>query len=1120
MLKTRGRTRVILAAYVLVAVVAGAYALVDGSLHALWAAAAIMVVAGTVAVVLVVLASGRRAAQRMRRLEAALESHHQTAARWDWRLREEIVRTQPARPRTSTATAGALLAERAEALLETRVLDIDYYAAVIGREFESTTEAATHFLEAGLRNLERPSVLLNPRVLPPDVQAAMKRGDEAALLAYLRSERGVREALSECFFPAELPPSSDTLRRHPGGAAGWFASFAGDDEPLPIPPGRPNQGATWRDVRKTALDGATEHHAWERRRVAVRTSAAWDGAAEQAWLDGLLHGGEPLEAGLVDVIMPVLNRADRVLAAIASVQAQTYRGWRLTVVDDGSTDGTYDRVRAIAEDDPRIVVVKNPGSGVGAARNFGIDQGAAQFVAFLDSDNAWTPYYLEAMLRGMGRDGAEAAYSGAVLHGNSDRPAYRAFDGGLEHLLLFNHIDLNVFMVRRAVLEDLRFDDSLRRWVDHDFVLSVARRTQPVLLPFLGCEYDDARDDAGRITVRETEHWQWVVLGKHWVDWATAKSRPRVPGRVSIVIPTYNDSTMTLQAVETVLADPSATDVEIIVVDNGSNLKVAQELICGLGTGVKVRYTPLPRNFNFAIGCNYGASLASGEFLMLLNNDTEVRPGALGRLRTALDDHKTFAVQPLLIYPNYTVQTAGTVFVAPDAPPVHLLTGHPIADARALGELDLPALTAAALLVRTMDYLRLGGLDPIFVNGLEDVDLCLRARRAKEWKLRVVPDSLVTHFESRSPGRSANSLENRRLFVERWKGQMPEPDLDIYSAAGFAVAHLDSDFSPVPAARPILVREPNPRPRRWGIKIASVPAVSGDRWGDTHFADALSRSLEALGQQAVVFRHGAHDARSTAFDDVVLALRGLQPVAPMPGKVNVLWVISHPDMVSVDELRAFDTVVAASVPWAREMSARLGREVRPLLQATDPERFYAEEPPPYRRGAVFVGGAYGSRGRQVVTDALAAGVDLRVYGPNWNGLLPGGVHVGDYVPNAMLPGIYRGAAVVLADHWPDMARNGFVQNRLFDAVAAGCRVVSDSVDGVRDLFHGAVQTYRTPSELAELCASTDRFPSDVEMQEIARTVAREHSFAKRARDLVRFAAETHRAGSANWKEAP
>jgi hypothetical protein len=313
----------------------------------------------------------------------------------------------------------------------------------------------------------------------------------------------------------------------------------------------------------------------------------------------------------------------------------------------------------------------------------------------------------------------------------------------------------------------------------------------------------------------------------------------------------------------------------------------------------------------------------------------------------------------------------------------------------------------------------------------------------------------------------------------------------------------------VPQPRVQLARRPDEagsgaQPLRWGLRNPAIGGPGGDLWGDTHFLRSLAGSLTRLGQEVVSYRHGRHDGPATAFDDVTLGVRGLDLIAPVPGKLNVLWVISHPDMVRPEELGGFDIVYAASAEWAEEMTLRSGREVRCLLQATDlGQRADMSAPAGDGSRPVFVGSAPRDRGRPVVRAAVRRGVPLTVYGGNWKGKIPDELVAGDYVENERLMQLYRDHGLVLADHWEDMREHGFLANRLFDAVASGARVISDPIPGL-ELFEGAVQPFRSRAELATLCGpeGRTRFPDDEEMGRIADRIASAHSFDARARQLL------------------
>lgn len=991
------------------------------------------------------------------------------------------------------------------------LVDRAWCEAIAGQRFDSDLAAATYIVQTHPgRWTTHP--LLCVDAFPEWLRERLAVGDHISLLRCLRRNRS-RGTLGPLVDLTTLPGTPEEREQVPGGGLALFLASADDDTPLP---GHPHLTL---GAARTAMVAAAAAVTGQLALGGPRTTQEWDHEAERRWRDRWSTAPLPERDGapLVSIVMPVRNRPRIVEHALASVTAQSLTSWELLVVDDGSTDETLATLQRWAADDPRIRVLSQAQGGVCAARNHGLAAATGHYVAFLDSDNVWRPDFLRLAVAAMHGEGHRAAYAGMVLRDQDDpeHPRYRAFRAGHEHLMVVNHVDLNVMVVERALVEQSGgFDESLRRWVDHDFALRVSALVDLTLLPFIAVDYDDTRgieQPTDRITTRESESWQYVVLGQHWVSWpqVQAEVADRVAGRVSVVIPTWNDATMTLRAVNRLVSNTPDTDLEIIVLDNGSRPEVSMRLAAAALVHPAMSVVRLPRNLNFAIGCNVGFARSTGEHVLFLNNDTEVRPGWLPPLLEALGHDDVLGVQPLLLYPDDSVQAAGTVFPVAGSLPLHFLAGHPPEDAERMTDHRFPVVTAAAVLLRATDVATLRGFDPIFVNGMEDVDLCLRAGELRPGHFRVVTESRVTHHEGKTPGRGRNIATNRVTFHQRWAGRLPAAEPWRWTDVGFEVAHVGGDGLAVPSPRLVLRRParylPDETPvLRWGLRSPAPGGQSGTLWGDTHFIDSLARGLRAQGQEVVTYRNGTFADPVTAYDDVVLGIRGLVPIGPVPGKVNALWIISHPDDVDPDELLAFDLVYAASAVWAARLAERIGRPVRALLQATDTERRPAlTGPAGDGRRPVFVGGAPRDRVRPIVRDAVDQGVPVVVHGPHWEGKIPDAARGLDYVLNDQLLQTYRASGLVLSDHWADMARTGFVSNRVYDALAAGARVITDPIDGI-EIFDGAVQAYHSPEELAELCspAGRHRFPDDETMARISERVATEHSFDARARTLL------------------
>ncbi|GAA1946093.1 glycosyltransferase [Microbacterium deminutum] len=592
---------------------------------------------------------------------------------------------------------------------------------------------------------------------------------------------------------------------------------------------------------------------------------------------------------------------------------------------------------------------------------------------------------------------------------------------------------------------------------------------------------------------------------------------------VSVAMPTFEDWSMTISAVRAVLRNSPGHSIRVVVVDNGSRRPVATLIASAFAGDPRVVVRRMARNTDFALGSNIAAATSASETVVFLNNDTVVEQGWLDPLLDAIDSSDAAAAQPLLIFGDRTIQSAGTVFLGGLTMPRHLLVGMHVVDVDpALDAYAFSALTAACLAVRYRDVAALGGFDAHYVNGMEDVDFSLRLREFTGGTLRVRTKSRVLHLEGRSPSRGQHVLANRARLADRWRDELVHELDDRHVLDGGRVVIERVDYSDprgselreghIAYGKPHISAEVNESPPRlrWAIKVSATGDLDGDSWGDVYFAQDLADALRDLGQEVVIDRRTSHTRSSSGWDDVALTLRGLIPFIPQPGATNLLWVISHPDDVTREELSSgFDKVYAAGSLWAARISESWAIPISPLLQATNVDRFnvHSRSARP-QRGALFVGRTRGVP-RRIVRDAIEAGADVEVYGDDgWEQFIDRRYVRGLLMPNERLPAAYADAEIVLNDHWPDMAAQGFFSNRLFDAAATGARIVSDPVPGMTAVFGRQVQEYSDAADLPRLLeVASPVWPTPEELRESAALVALNHSFNARAQVLLNDALE-------------
>jgi hypothetical protein len=288
------------------------------------------------------------------------------------------------------------------------------------------------------------------------------------------------------------------------------------------------------------------------------------------------------------------------------------------------------------------------------------------------------------------------------------------------------------------------------------------------------------------------------------------------------------------------------------------------------------------------------------------------------------------------------------------------------------------------------------------------------------------------------------------------------------------------------------------------IRCPAPNMALAPRWGDFHFAESLAAALKRAGAhpRIVLAEHWLEEEDPTP--DATLLLRGVRRRRPKPGPVNLMWILSHPDSVELDELARYDHIFVASQSYARQLKTSLGNRISALMQCSDPYRFAPDAEPRDTENSIptnrllFVGNSRRTE-RWIVTSALTAGHPLSIYGAEWEDT-PAAAHViAENLPNEQLGSYYRRADITLNDHWPDMAARGFVSNRLFDIAMARGFPISDHFAG-SEMFLGLLPQVRDTAALSRVIRYFAEHPDERARRATAlhALVRHRHTFDARA----------------------
>lgn len=791
----------------------------------------------------------------------------------------------------------------------------------------------------------------------------------------------------------------------------------------------------------------------------------------------------------VSVIIPVYNVENYLRQCLDSVVNQTLREIEIICVNDSSTDGSLAILEEYAQKDDRIQVITQSNAGAGAARNRGMDLAKGEYLSFLDSDDFFEPAMLEKAYNLAEQNRADfVVYKSDQYHTEENKfvpVSWAVREQEIPPYPVFNYRQLtdNVFKVfvgwawdklfsREFVKKhQLRYQEQ-RTSNDMLFVFSAIVLAQRIsLLPeVLVHQRRDSKDSLSK--TRENSWWcfhdallalrerlqkegLYPELEKDFINYA-----------LHFTLWNYNT-----------LAEPTKHTLKE---------KLAAEWLEELGIAGK----PGEYFYNQKEYEQYQELFGTGA-------SSEKAFQALRELLPA--DKK----------PAAPAKKASSQPAAGSSGGIKKALRRFVPTSRTYADKKFKDLTG------TMKK-QFQEQNKVLKEQRKDLTEHENILKKQEGDLKKQTELLEQqkkelHTQKNLLESQKNILDTQKKMLEELRRNDREQLKAIANLKQFIDQELKrrdswggraAEVSRLAKGKPV-----------WVIKCPAPEDDSKIRWGDYPFALTLKRELEKRGVYVTVDTREDWGCESGA--DVVLVLRGCLNYRPDRRNTKclyIMWNISHPDMVTKEEYELYDVVCVGSRHYADKLKEELSVPVLPLLQCTDTELFYPseKEPTDYKWDYIFIGNSRGVA-RSCVMWAIEDHLPLRMWGSGWNTILKDHMDLFEapFIENSQIPELYRSAKVTLNDHWDDMREKQFVNNRIFDALACGLPVITDTCEELRELFPDAVLHYETREEFDE-CVR--RMEQDYEairakVREQWPLIQEKYSFGARAEQLMEIAKE-------------
>lgn len=523
----------------------------------------------------------------------------------------------------------------------------------------------------------------------------------------------------------------------------------------------------------------------------------------------------------ISIIMPVWNTEKKwLISAIDSVLNQIYENWELCIADGGSTiQEVKDVLEIYSERDPRIKVNFLPeNKGISGNSKEASSLATGEFIALLDHDDELAPFALYEVVKAINRHPeVDFIYSDRdkiSVTGKRFDPFFKP-DWSPDYLLSQNYL-CHLTVTRKKIFDEIGgFREGYDGSQDHDLFLRVTEATDKIIhipkvlyhwrsLPYSAAGGGiDAKPYAVNAAIKALQDsirrrgWNAIAMqgsirGLYRVVFQLIEQP-----RVSIIIPSKDKVDILEKCINSILCKTTYDNYEIVIVDNRSSEAKTYEYYKKLASINKIKLLNYENEFNFSEINNYAVQNTHSEYIVFLNNDTEIITSNWIELMVGFAQRKEIgAVGVKLLYPNGTIQHGGliidenaTVFrVYHQCPGSALGYGGGIQAIR-----NVSSVAAACMMVRRDVFYEVGEFDPAYTVAHGDIDFCLKLRD-KGYLIVYEPHVELYHHESLTRGYE-DTPEKRERFDKETKYLLRNWSHVIERGDPYLNPNLNPDYS-------------------------------------------------------------------------------------------------------------------------------------------------------------------------------------------------------------------------------------------------------------------------------------------------------------------------------------